>query len=111
MPDNKKRRRRSTKGSNSSTNEGKTPETKMASSNANTVPASPASAAVFQGGMPLPTVFQPPRISEYPLYMPTPSSYPSDVTSKLDFILNKVSKLDSIESQQSTILSRLSSIE
>lgn len=66
------------------------------------------------------SVLLPPRF-DFPMHFqppPPPSSYwsqpnvnSSELSSKIDFILSKVQKLDSIETQQANILSRLNNIE
>ncbi|WAR21529.1 hypothetical protein MAR_015503, partial [Mya arenaria] len=94
----------------------------MAAKNANNMPSSATTTPVFSESNPVfsvnnpapPNPFQVHRITEYP--SPNPAfmnsqTFPSDMASMIDFILNKVVKLDTIETQQAAIISRLNSIE
>ena len=46
-----------------------------------------------------------------PPFQPIPNTQACDISSQMNLIISKVSKLDSIESSQANILSRLTSIE
>ena len=117
MPNNKgekakKKRRRSTKGSSDSS---ESRDATMAASNPSTTSNPAASPAMYPGFVPGTNTFPYPRVTDYPspnpMFMHPQNTLPVDLTSKLDFILSKVSKLDVIESQQNEIVKRLNSID
>lgn len=107
----KKRQRKNSKQNNATTKDKGSIDSKMATpsvscgstgtSNINVSSSLPASFPV-SSFLNIPPPF--------PTYQ-TSQSQPNDLSSQMNFIISKVSKLDSMESQQMTILSRLSSIE
>ena len=107
----KKRQRKNSKQNNATTKDKGSLDSKMATpsvscgstgtSNINVSSSLPASFPV-SSFLNIPPPF--------PTYQ-TSQSQPNDLSSQMNFIISKVSKLDSMESQQMTILSRLSSIE
>lgn len=113
----KKRRRRSTK--KDSAEQG----TNMASNKGNKEKEVPKSGSE-QGSVSSQPIYQGPRIPDFPMTFPMQPSFPtpgtgwnppninmSDLSSKIDFILSKVQKLDTMATQQETIIARLNCIE
>ena len=120
MPENKKtnptkkKRPRSTKSSVEST---ESRDATMSTAIPN-IPATPTQIPhqmLYTAAGPVPQALPFARISEYPspnpVFMTPPSAIPVDLSTKIDFILTKLSTLDVIESHQREIAKRLTTIE